>query len=71
MTKELPYAIAPDGAVIQLTLVLPHASNPCSECYMDPICSIVKSAELAEMVGSRCEDYDNDEDRLLAVWKKI
>jgi hypothetical protein len=77
--KELPYAIAPDGEVIQITMVENVHSNlpfevACKKCYLLDECEDSKGRELPELLGVDCGDYDDDEEfetPAYAYWRKV
>lgn len=75
MTKDLPYALAPDGEVIQIQRLevepgyLP-SQTACPLCCMVGMCRDSSEYEkVAKMLGHDCAEFDDDEH--VAFWRKI
>jgi hypothetical protein len=72
MSDELPIVIAPDGAVIQLT-VIRMPGQCCEQCHMAELyCNHHHSADTAKLLGVNCNDYDpHDFGNELAIWQEV
>ena len=70
--SELPITIAPDGAVIQLTVIRTEGQY-CGQCHMAELyCNRHHSTDTAELLGVNCNDYDpHDFGNGLAIWQEV
>lgn len=77
MSKELPYAITPDGQIIQIVLVdeefdaEDNRIDECDKCYCRDWCN--EMHRFGELVGVDCTDYDDFENykNSYAIWRKV
>lgn len=68
MGNDAPHAIAPDGAIIQLTSV-EDVSEECKYCYMQDYCDKNDMNAVRGLLGIPCTEIDTDNDT--HIWKRV